>query len=75
MHRIALKMFVALAISLNRTLDFDFRKTCEYDSVHVHRFLLFTILPLMSFSVPKERVAVTAGDDLRGLGAGHQQAF
>ena len=30
---------------------------------------------LWVFSVPKERAAVTAGDDLRGLGICHQQAF
>lgn len=30
---------------------------------------------LWVFSVPKERAAVTAGDDLRGLGTCHQQAF
>ncbi len=33
----------------------------------------FMLLPV--FSVPKERAAVTAGDDLRGLGTCHQQAF
>ena len=27
------------------------------------------------FSVPTERAAITAGDDLRGLGICHQQAF
>ncbi len=27
------------------------------------------------FSVPMERAAITAGDDLRGLGTCHQQAF
>ena len=27
------------------------------------------------FSVPTERAAITAGDDLRGLGTCHQQAF
>jgi len=30
---------------------------------------------LWVFSVPKERAAVTAGGDLRGLGTCHQQAF
>ena len=32
-------------------------------------------LRLLVFSVPTERVAITAGDDLRGLGTCHQQAF
>ena len=31
--------------------------------------------PLLFFSVPTERAAITAGDDLRGLGICHQQAF
>ena len=31
--------------------------------------------PLLFFSVPTERAAITAGDDLRGLGTCHQQAF
>lgn len=75
MCQIILKMFVTLAISLSRTLDADFRETCEYDSVHVHRFLLFKISPLRPFSVPKERAAVTVGGDLMGLGTCHQQAF
>ena len=37
---------------------------------HGNRFLL-----LLVFSVPTERAAITAGDDLRGLGICHQQAF
>ena len=37
---------------------------------HGNRFPL-----LLVFSVPTERAAITAGDDLRGLGTCHQQAF
>ncbi len=34
-----------------------------------------SLMLLWVFSVPKERAAVTAGDDLRGLGTCHQQAI
>jgi hypothetical protein len=35
----------------------------------------FSIFMYKDFSVPTERAAITAGDDLRGLGTCHQQAF
>ncbi len=31
--------------------------------------------PLLFFSVPTERAAITTGDDFRGLGICHQQTF
>ncbi len=43
---------------------------------HSHRVFSFSaIMSIGVFSVPKERAAVTAGDDLRGVGVCHQQAF
>lgn len=39
------------------------------------RFFPFSIFMYEDFSVPTERAAITAGDDLRGLEKCHQQAF
>ncbi len=45
------------------------------DIIAMIRFFSFSIFMYKDFSVPTERAAITAGDDLRGLGTCHQQAF
>lgn len=56
------------------------RKWSNFTEFCVHVIMgidivLIGILLIPIFSVPAERAAITAGDDLRGLGICHQQAF
>lgn len=56
------------------------RKWSNFTEFCVHVIMgidivLIGILLIPIFSVPAERAAITAGDDLRGLGTCHQQAF
>ena len=50
------------------------RAPCRF-TIAMIRFFSFSIFMYKDFSVPTERAAITAGDDLRGLGTCHQQAF
>ena len=57
--------------------DGNFKKSrppCRF-TIAMIRFFSFSIFMYKDFSVPTERAAITAGDDLRGLGTCHQQAF
>ena len=57
--------------------DGNFKKSrppCRF-TIAMIRFFSFSIFMYKDFSVPTECAAITAGDDLRGLGTCHQQAF